>query len=742
MLSRILRRLSRPAHHCRRNPLSRRVLAVERLEYRRLLSTAASIGPGSIITTVAGNATAGYSGDNGQANEAEINFPRGVAVDTAGDLFIADFNNNCVREVNVATGVITTVAGNGTAGFAGDNAPATAAELDGVSSVAVDAAGDLFIVDTNNNRIREVNHATGVITTIAGNGTAGFSGDDAMATAAELDRPGGVAVDASGDLFFADTDNNRIREVNLSTGVITTVAGNGIAAYGGDYGLATAAELNQPIGIAVDNSGNLFIADFYNHRVREVDLSSGVITTVAGNGTDGYSGDTGPATAAEMAYPWAVAVDGNGNLFIADYSGNAIREVNLASGVITTAAGDGTGGYTGDSGPATAAELSDPAGVAVDAAGNLFIADAGNSVIRRVHSGASIQGTAMPGLFNPSNAVFSLHNSTTAGVADNAFQYGSPGTSWIPLAGDWSGDGQTTIGLYDPSTSTFYLRTSNAAGPADIAFQYGPAGTNWIPLVGDWTGNPDGQTTVGLYDPSTSIFYLRTSNSAGFANIVFQYGAPGQNSIPLAGDWVGDGQSTVGLYDRANATFYLRDFNSAGYADTTVWFGNPGSNWIPLVGDWGSSGQTTVGLYDPSTATFNLRNTNTKGTADVAFAYGPPGGNWTPIVGDWTGPGPLTASAITAAVAQSGSNPIGSALQPAVTADMAGVNPVNGAQDAAGSSSSAATPQVQAVNPQAVDRIDLAGVAQSALPPTAASDNLSSSLETLASQTLATSVLR
>jgi hypothetical protein len=527
--------------------------------------------------------------------------------------------------------------------------------------------------------------------------------------------------------------------------VITTVAGNGTAAYGGDGGQATVAELYNPTGVTADNSGHLFIADFYNHRIREVNLSSGLITTVAGNGTEGYAGDTGPATAAEIAFPWAVAVDSSGDLFIADYRDDAIREVNLASGVIITAVGNGAGGYVGDGGPVTTvAEVNEPASLAVDSSGNLLIADAGNNVIRRVHAGASIQGTATPGLFDPSSAMFYLRNSNTAGYADNSFPYGPPAANWIPLAGDWTGDGQTTIGLYDPSTSIFYLRTSNAAGAADIIFQYGPGGKNWIPLVGDWNGNPDGQTTVGLYDPSTSIFYLRTANAAGVADIIFQYGAPGLNLVPVAGDWLGDGQTTIGVYNPKTSDFFLRDFNSAGYADAALSFGMPGSNWIPVVGDWGSSGQATVGLYVPSAAVFYLRNTNTTGYADVAFAYGPPGGNWTPIVGDWTGLGAssVTASAVAASVRQSGSNLVESSVRSAATPNVAALNPVNGTQNAAGSGSAAATSPVQAVNPQAVDRIDLSSVAQSALPPTAASDNLSTSLGTLTGQTVATSVLR
>ncbi len=226
--------------------------------------------------------------------------------------------NNVVREVVKATGDIITVAGNGTAGYSGDNGPATAAELNAPDGVAVDSAGDLFIADTDNNVIREVVKATGDIITVAGNGTAGYSGDDGPATAAELNSPRGVAVDSAGDLFIADNDNNVIREVVKATGDIITVAGNGTAGYSGDNGPATAAELNGPTGVAVDSAGDLFIADTDNNVIREVVKATGDIITVAGNGTAGYSGDGGPATAAELDDPDGVAVDSAGDLFIAD----------------------------------------------------------------------------------------------------------------------------------------------------------------------------------------------------------------------------------------------------------------------------------------------------------------------------------------------------------------------------------------------------------------------------------------
>jgi sugar lactone lactonase YvrE len=256
--------------------------------------------------------------------------------------------------------------------------------LNGPNGVAVDASGNLFIADEWNQRIRRVEAATGVITTVAGNGTAGFSGDGGTATSASLARPTGVAVDAAGNLFIADQWNYRIRRVEATTGVITTVAGDGRQGFGGDGGAATSASLNTPTRVAVDGSGNLFIADYGNARIRRVEAASGVITTVAGNGIWGFGGDGGAATSANLYFPYGLAVDGSGNLFIADYGNVRVRRVQAASGVITTVAGDGTRGFSEDGGAATSASLDGPLGVAVDASGNLFIADPGNQRVRRV----------------------------------------------------------------------------------------------------------------------------------------------------------------------------------------------------------------------------------------------------------------------------------------------------------------------------------------------------------------------
>ena len=356
-------------------------LFIADLNNRRIRRVDAATG---IITTVAGNGSFGFSGDNGPATDASLNFPTGVALDGSGNLFIADLNNQRIRQVDAATGIITTVAGNGLCCFSGDNGPASDASLSNPNGVAVDGSGNLFIADQLNNRIRRVDAATGIITTVAGNGDFGFSGDDGPATDAMLASPNGAALDGSGNLFIADLNNQRIRRVDAATGIITTVAGDGTSGFSGDNRRASDSSLNLPTGVAVDGSGNLFIADLNNQRIRRVDAARGRITTVAGNGTSGFSGDNGPASNASLSNPTGVAVDGNGNLFIADLNDRRIRRVDAATGIITTVAGNGDFGFSGDDGPASDARLSNPTGVAVDGNGNLFIADQLNRRIRRV----------------------------------------------------------------------------------------------------------------------------------------------------------------------------------------------------------------------------------------------------------------------------------------------------------------------------------------------------------------------
>ena len=338
------------------------------------------------LTIVAGNGTPSYSGDGGPASSAGLNYPVGLVVDSAGNLYIADKGNQRIRKVDMS-GNISTVAGNGTAGYNGDNIAATRASLYFPQGVAADGAGNLYIADTYNQRVRKVD-SSGNISTVAGNGNAGYGGDGGAAITASFNYPTGVAVDNAGDIFIADTDNYRIRKVNTS-GNISTVAGNGSYGYSGDGGLATSASLYFTVGVAVDNDGNFYITDLYSERIRKVD-TSGIISTVAGNGGYGFSGDGGPATSARLFDPYGLAVDSAGNLYIADTSNQRIRKVDT-SGNISTVAGDGT---LGDGRAATSASLAGPFGVAVDNAGNLFIADTSNHRIRKVDASGIITTVA------------------------------------------------------------------------------------------------------------------------------------------------------------------------------------------------------------------------------------------------------------------------------------------------------------------------------------------------------------
>jgi len=416
------------------------------------------------LTTVAGNGSPGYSGDNGPAISAQLNAPYGVAVDSSGNLYIADANNNCIRMVN-SSGTIATVAGNGSPGYAGDSGPAIYAAFNHPSGVAVDKFGNLYIADTNNYRIREV--SAGNAATVAGNGTAGYAGDNGKAIAAEFGAVYSIAVDASGNLYIADEANNRVRKV--SNTLIATFAGNGTAGYSGDNGQAANAEVNQPAAVAVDASGDLYIADRGNQRIRMVGLN-GVIQTVAGNGTAGFAGDGAAGTAAELNSPGGVAADGLGNLYIADFSNQRIRKVSAGkiattaggatgdggwapfaglnqpaavakdangnvyvaesvgqrvrkiapAGTITTFAGTGAAGFGGDSGPAAAALLNSPAGLAVDGAGNVYIADSGNSRVREVDINGNITtfaGTGAVGYGGDGGAATAAVLANPSGVA-------------------------------------------------------------------------------------------------------------------------------------------------------------------------------------------------------------------------------------------------------------------------------------------------------------------------------------
>jgi trimeric autotransporter adhesin len=363
-----------------------------------------------IIATVAGTGIGGFSGDGGPAVAAQLSYSTGLGVDASDNLYVVDAGR--VRKVDRFTNVITTEAGG-----LGDSAPATAAVLIRPRNVALDSAGNLYIADKFNNRIRKVNMATKVITTVAGTGVGGFSGDGGPATSAKIYTPFGVALDAAGNLYIADDDNYRIRRVDAATGIITTVAGGGEDS--GDGGPATAASLGETSNVAVDAAGNIYIGVW--NRIRRVDAATGIITTVAGGGSSASIGDGGPATAAQLLYPGGVSVDAAGNLYIADTGNGRIRKVDAVTKIITTIAGGGSTSSIGDGGPANAASLASPNTVALDAAGNLYIADSRNNRIRKVSAAtkiiSTVAGTGTEGFSGDGGAAISATLNYPGGVS-------------------------------------------------------------------------------------------------------------------------------------------------------------------------------------------------------------------------------------------------------------------------------------------------------------------------------------
>ena len=352
----------------------------------------ANLPPGLTITnldlidTIAGNGVAGFSGDTGRAVTGMINAASAMAVDTNGNVYIADTGNNRIR-LRGTNGVMTTFAGTGDASFSGDGSAAISATFNAPAGVAVDTNGNVFVADMQNNRIRRIDAVTGRITTVAGNGSADFTGDGGQATSAALNWPSGVAVGSDGSLYIADQLNCRIRKVSAG-GIITTLAGNGVPGYNGENSNATAAQLNYPTSVALDKSDNVYVADQYNNRIRKVGVDGSIIT-IAGTGDYGYAGDGGPATAALLNYPYGVAVDDLGNVSIADTENACIRFVT-PGGVITTIAGNDNFGDYGDGGPAKNALLNYPYGVAVDRYRNIYLADYYNYRIKKIWRSAAM----------------------------------------------------------------------------------------------------------------------------------------------------------------------------------------------------------------------------------------------------------------------------------------------------------------------------------------------------------------
>ncbi len=401
---------------------------------------AVSVAPDQIVT---------LAGSTVDTEPTRINHPRTAAVDNAGNVYFTDTDNNMIRRVD-PSGHVTNIAGNGTAGFSGDNGPATSASIWRPHGVAVDNKGHVFIADSPNHRIRRVDLASGIITTVAGNGQSGYAGDGGPAVLARLDRPRFLIVAPDGSLIIADTDGRRVRKVNPQ-GIITTIAGTGVTGSTGDGGPATAAQLDDPRGLALDAAGNLYVSNAEGTTIPSVRRisTSGVITTVAGGNPAGFSGDGGPATSARLNEPRSIAVRGN-NLYIADSINNRVRRVDLTTGIITTIAGTGKSGFGGDGGPAAAARLAEPRGIALTPTGDIVILDTNNNRLRLMGAPSGSGGPA-PGPLPPT-AELSGRVLDRAGRAAADASVDILDTSGDPVTSVHSdGSGVFSVGLDDGS---------------------------------------------------------------------------------------------------------------------------------------------------------------------------------------------------------------------------------------------------------------------------------------------------
>jgi len=560
------------------------------------------VTPAGIITTVAGTGEAGYSGDGGAAARAQLSVPVGLAVDSAGNLYIADLGNDRIRRVS-RNGVITTVAGSGEHGFRGDGGQARSAALADPRDVAVDEAGSLYIADSGNQRVRRV-APDGTIGTVAGTGTAGFSGDRGPATAARLNSPAGVSLDGQGNLYILDDRNFRVRRVNPA-GNIDTVAGNGTCAFAGDTGLAVAAQI-CPASVQADAGGNLYIADYSNSRVRKVD-TAGYITTVAGSGTWGSGGDGGPATRAEMLTPSGVAVDRSGSLYIADLMERRVRRVN-ASGTISTVAGVGPPTRNGDGGDARDAWLLFPTAVAADADGNLYIADADDNRVRRMDASGTITTLAGTGQYGFRGDGGQARQATLAAPSDVL----PDGTGGLLVGGPYYVRRVASSGIINRVAGSGARGSSGDGGPATLA-RLGAS----IRVAIDAQGN--------TYVSDGSNHRIRKVTASG---MIFAFAGTGTAGLAGDGGPAADAQlnGPAGLAVGPEGEVYIADAGNgrirkvdAGGTITTV------ASGAPLDTPTGLALDAAGNLYIADTGTHQIHRMTPDGTVST-IAGVPEGG--------------------------------------------------------------------------------------------------------------------
>ena len=578
-----------------------------------------------VITTVAGSTVSGFSGDGGPAVEAGLGSPYGVTTDGLGNVYIANRADHRIRKVDSA-GVITTIAGSGLWGLSGDGGSATEARLAAPYSVAADTSGNVYIADSSNHRIRKVDSA-GLITTLAGSGD---NGDGGPAVEARLFGPLGVAADGSGNIYIADEDDSRIRKVN-SAGVITTVAGTGQLGFSGDGGPAVEAQLYWPSGVAADGLGNVYIADQYNHRIRKVD-SAGLITTLAGSGERGFSGDSGPAAEAQLNLPGGVALDTLGNVYIADTHNHRIRKVDSA-GMITTVAGTGERGSSGDGGPAAEARLSFPNDVAPDTLGNVYIADSSNHRIRKVDSAGvitTVAGMAEDGFSGDSGPAVEARLSFLGGLATDGL-----GNIYIAdrqnkririLKPSVGGDGEPPSGSQDNAPADHAAFNARFAG---MMLEYLTAGATATMHLAEMNRFTESVEVAGVSSTYTGVYsYRRTGLNAGRLSLVYNDGDQCQVDLSFASMTAGsfasectDDESATGSWRIVPSGDTAPSFGSAAVSNQTYDAGTAISP-LTLPAATGGDGALTYGLtLSVPGLTFNASTRTLSGTPTTAGTY-------------------------------------------------------------------------------------------------------------------------
>ncbi|MCU1323157.1 MAG: repeat containing protein [Acidobacteriaceae bacterium] len=578
----------------------------------------ALIVPG-VITTVAGTGAWIYRQDGVPAYDAPIFLPMGVAVDAAGNLFLSDSNNNRVRRVDGASGLISTVAGTGDPGFAGDGSLATSAKVSAPSALALDGAGNLYFADTGNNVIRRIDGITGIITTVAGTGTQqGYTGDNGPAIAAKLNQPYGLTFDANQNLYIADTGNNVLRKVVLASGTITTVAGTGVPAYLGDGGPAVAAQLNTPWGLSFTPDGSIYIADLNNNVIRRIS-SSNIITTVVGTGTRGFSGDKGAASTALLNSPAAVTVDVAGNIYVADSGNNRVRKVNISSGIITTIAGTVGDSNAGDGGVSTGASLYGPYALLLDGPGNLYISDMFHNRVKRISSNAV-------SLFYPDMRVNRISTTIYPEALEND---GNADLSLTTLSLD------SNSALDAATTTCFSGAVVTSANTCTLGVEFAPT-TVGSPISGSITLRTDAANSPGVIklsgtvlsvDP-TSVTLTSSLNPAGF-------GTP----ITLTALVSTTGTSVTGTMKFLDGTALIgtATLDATGSASTTLSTLALGSHTITAVysGDATNAASTSTALVQvvrqPTTLALVSSTNPSTVSAPVTFTATLSGGIISPV---------------------------------------------------------------------------------------------------------------